>query len=408
MERSPKPSSEEEADDDYDAGFVEDDVLAEEEELSEADPGAVRRYRFRHPTASGKTIAAAGFVEAARGLGVLILTHRRLLVSQFTRDLTTEGYGDRFTPAILKGATPRAGEPDHDPDLRLVRAPRQHPRPQRVPPRHLRRSAHRSRREDERRDSRAARAALHRHDRDGAADREAGLRRLPCLGGRSAAGGRSTARPDRSTPGPARPAGCGYQLGADRRRGLRGARARRSAGSRGAQPGRREPLPRSLRLHARNRVRGRRGARVQPRPGVPRRRAQGRSRLRANPAGEARRDARRLRARRDQRARQRPAARRGLELASRDGVHASRADGITSRLPAAHRAHHAHPLRGRKRASSSTSSRRARRTTSAWSRCTRCSTPTSTARAPGSPRRRAAASNDARGGSCHRLHGSFP
>src|SRR5262245_49046110 len=25
------------------------------------DPGAVRRYRFRHPTASGKTIAAAGF-----------------------------------------------------------------------------------------------------------------------------------------------------------------------------------------------------------------------------------------------------------------------------------------------------------------------------------------------------------
>ncbi len=30
------------------------------------DPGAVRRYRFRHPTASGKTIAAAGFVEAAR------------------------------------------------------------------------------------------------------------------------------------------------------------------------------------------------------------------------------------------------------------------------------------------------------------------------------------------------------
>ena len=61
------------------------------------DPGAVRRYRFRHPTASGKTIAAAGFVEAARTLGILILTHRRLLVSQFQRDLTTEGYGDRFT-----------------------------------------------------------------------------------------------------------------------------------------------------------------------------------------------------------------------------------------------------------------------------------------------------------------------
>jgi superfamily II DNA or RNA helicase len=67
------------------------------------DPGASRRYRFRHPTASGKTIAAAGFVEAARTLGVLILTHRRLLVSQFHRELTAEGYGDRFEDAILKG-----------------------------------------------------------------------------------------------------------------------------------------------------------------------------------------------------------------------------------------------------------------------------------------------------------------
>ena len=43
----------------------------EDEVYSGPDPGAVRRYRFRHPTASGKTIAAAGFVEAARGLGVL-------------------------------------------------------------------------------------------------------------------------------------------------------------------------------------------------------------------------------------------------------------------------------------------------------------------------------------------------
>jgi ribonuclease E len=88
----------------------EDDALddpngePEEPELSvQEDPGAVRRFRFRHPTASGKTIAAAGFVEAARTLGVLILTHRRLLVSQFERDLTTEGYGDRFSPAIERG-----------------------------------------------------------------------------------------------------------------------------------------------------------------------------------------------------------------------------------------------------------------------------------------------------------------
>jgi len=88
-------------DEDEDSTLV---VEIEDAELPEEpvqdDPGAVRRYRFRHPTASGKTIAAAGFVDAARTLGVLILTHRRLLVSQFTRDLTTEGYGKRFTEVI--------------------------------------------------------------------------------------------------------------------------------------------------------------------------------------------------------------------------------------------------------------------------------------------------------------------
>jgi ribonuclease E len=81
------------------------------EEHKGKDPGAVRRYRFRHPTASGKTIAAAGFVEAARTLGVLILTHRRLLVSQFHRELTAEGYGDRFEDAIEKGGTPKRANP---------------------------------------------------------------------------------------------------------------------------------------------------------------------------------------------------------------------------------------------------------------------------------------------------------
>ena len=100
----------EEADDDYDAGYVEDEAV-EGEEYAGSDPGAVRRYRFRHPTASGKTIAAAGFVEAARHLGILILTHRRLLVSQFKRDLTTEGYGDRFTDAIVSGTTPPTANP---------------------------------------------------------------------------------------------------------------------------------------------------------------------------------------------------------------------------------------------------------------------------------------------------------
>jgi superfamily II DNA or RNA helicase len=89
-------------DEDEDSTLVVEIANAElPEEPEPDDPGAVRRYRFRHPTASGKTIAAAGFVEAARTLGVLILTHRRLLVSQFTRDLTTEGYGGRFTDVIL-------------------------------------------------------------------------------------------------------------------------------------------------------------------------------------------------------------------------------------------------------------------------------------------------------------------
>jgi ribonuclease E len=83
-----------------------------EDGLSPAkDPGAVRRFRFRHPTASGKTIAAGGFVEAARTMGILILTHRRLLVQQFTGDLTTEGYGERLRPAIEKGQEPLRGNP---------------------------------------------------------------------------------------------------------------------------------------------------------------------------------------------------------------------------------------------------------------------------------------------------------
>jgi ribonuclease E len=86
-----------------------DDEEDEEPELD--DPGAERRFRFRHPTASGKTIAAAGFVEAARTMGVLILTHRRLLVNQFNRDLTTEGYGDRFSEAIEAGREPIRGNP---------------------------------------------------------------------------------------------------------------------------------------------------------------------------------------------------------------------------------------------------------------------------------------------------------
>ena len=90
-------------------------LVADEEELPELtpeqDPGAVRRFRFRHPTASGKTVAAAGFVEAARTIGVLILTHRRLLVNQFRHDLTETGYAKRLTDVILRGHRVRKSAP---------------------------------------------------------------------------------------------------------------------------------------------------------------------------------------------------------------------------------------------------------------------------------------------------------
>jgi len=103
-----------EEDDDEEEEVVEGEIVAEEEAdqpRTAEDPGAARRYRFRHPTASGKTIAAAGFVEAARTEGVLILTHRRLLIDQFRRELTEHGYGDRITEVIVKDVTPLAPNP---------------------------------------------------------------------------------------------------------------------------------------------------------------------------------------------------------------------------------------------------------------------------------------------------------
>ena len=103
-----------EGDEEDDEEFELEEGLEEDEEPElqlEEDPGAKQRYRFRHPTASGKTIAAAGFVEAARTLGVLILTHRRLLVSQFDRELKAEGYGDRITPAVERGKEPLHSNP---------------------------------------------------------------------------------------------------------------------------------------------------------------------------------------------------------------------------------------------------------------------------------------------------------
>ena len=109
-----EPASAEDAtaeEDDEPIATDADDLDGEEPDEEFDDAGAARRFRFRHPTASGKTIAAAGFVEAASSMGVLILTHRRLLVNQFNRDLTTEGYGKRFTDAVLEGARVRPATP---------------------------------------------------------------------------------------------------------------------------------------------------------------------------------------------------------------------------------------------------------------------------------------------------------
>lgn len=95
------------ADEDDDDEEESDDDTGEIEAVIH-DPGAARRYRFKHPTASGKTVAAAGFVEASRITGVLILTHRRLLVDQFERDLKEQGYAHRLhEPVLGKGRVPK-------------------------------------------------------------------------------------------------------------------------------------------------------------------------------------------------------------------------------------------------------------------------------------------------------------
>ncbi len=301
----------------------------------------MRRYRFRHPTASGKTIAAAGFVEAAKTLGILILTHRRLLVSQFQRDLTTEGYGERFVDAIERGQT----------------APRENPITIQTYAWFARHADSVSRDAYQLVICDEAHTAL--GEKTSAAIRSfseplyIGMTATEQLIAKQVSDvfpasvddlpldRRSAPRPDRAAPLPARAAGRRDQRGADRRRRLRGARPRRRPRPPGPQPGRREPLPRALRHDAGHRLRRRRRPRLQPRPGVPRRRAEGGGRLGPHAAGQAGRDARRLRARRHQRPDQRDAARRGLELAARDRLHAPRPDGVEARLPAADRPDHA-------------------------------------------------------------------
>ena len=326
-----------------DAEDDEDENGEELEPLEPAaahDPGAARRYRFRHPTASGKTIAAAGFVEAARTMGVLILTHRRLLVSQFNRELTEEGYGDRLAPAVTRGEQAPRG------DLITVQTY----------------------------------AWFARHVKD----LERGVYHLVICDEAHTALGEKTSTAIRTLTEPvyigmtateqliAKQVSDVFPASVDdlplqdaARRGLIAPlrnlrvppaaainsvpivggdfeeRARRGPRPPGPQPGGGEPLPRPLRLHARHRLRGRRRPRLQPRARVPRRGPEGGSGQRPHSTGEARRDPRRLRARGHRHPHQRDAARRGLELSARDRRHASGADREPPGLPAADRPDHA-------------------------------------------------------------------
>src|SRR3954466_865164 len=86
---------------DWEDPVSEDD----DEQLPEApeDPNAHKRFWFEHATGAGKSVAALGFVEATRTGGVLILTHRRNLVDQFTGELRTRGYAKRESPPLLDG-----------------------------------------------------------------------------------------------------------------------------------------------------------------------------------------------------------------------------------------------------------------------------------------------------------------
>src|SRR4051794_4158556 len=96
----------EEVPDDEEPVDWEDPVSEDDEEqLAEApeDPNAAKRFWFEHATGAGKSVAALGFVEATRTGGVLILTHRRNLVDQFTGELRDRGYKDRITAPLMKG-----------------------------------------------------------------------------------------------------------------------------------------------------------------------------------------------------------------------------------------------------------------------------------------------------------------
>jgi ribonuclease E len=87
--------------DSYEDDDPSPDIDADIDDVAADDPNAGKRFWFEHATGAGKTVAAMGFVEASRTGGVLILTHRRNLVDQFNDELTTRGYGERISPALL-------------------------------------------------------------------------------------------------------------------------------------------------------------------------------------------------------------------------------------------------------------------------------------------------------------------
>ena len=188
----------------------------------------------------------------------------------------------RLLEAHLPGAARRQGpgqRPRHRRDLPVVR-PQRGQDLRRLHDRHLRRGAHRAGREDLRVDPPVERPDLHRHDRDGRADRPPRHRPLPDadLALRPRAG--RAPRRHRAAAlhaDPARPRRAHDRQGAAApRRGGHGVRpgdAGRAAGPAAVQPGRRRPLQDPLQRRARRRLRRRRAPRLQRRRGVPRRRA---------------------------------------------------------------------------------------------------------------------------------------
>ena len=252
---------------DWDEPAADDD-----EQLAEApeDPNAGKRFWFEHATGAGKTVAALGFVEASRTGGILILTHRRNLVDQFHGELRDRGYAKRISPALLKGQDRADGPVTVETYQWFVRNAGKISDAYTIV---ICDEAHTALGEKTSASIRQwARPDLHRHDRDGRADRPPRHRPLPDadLALRPRAG--RAARRDRAAAlraDPARPGRAHDRQGAaaPRRGGhrVRPGDAGRAAGPAAVQPGDRRPLQDALQRRAGRRLRGRRAPRLQRR-----------------------------------------------------------------------------------------------------------------------------------------------